>query len=277
MGAGSTSRIETVERLRERIRQLEADPRPSLSVVRTGVSLFDELLGDGLPLGTVVELCGEAASGRTSLALRAVAQATGSGSLAAYVDCPGELYGPLAHSMGVALDSLLVVRPGKPKQGLWAALQLLRSGSFPCTVLDLTRSRLRLSLADGKKLTAAATRSGCLLLLLTSPDAPAEGGLRLQFSALGLEGLFVEVLRSRRGGCRGATIPWDALYPQAPVWRHRRPEQVQIRSTGPRVRVPAFYRENPSIERNGCDGVHGQRPGRDLAMPGLADPGVLGG
>ena len=56
----------TVEQLRERIRKLQAAPRSYLATLRTGVGAFDSLLpAGGLPLGQAVELCGEAASGRT--------------------------------------------------------------------------------------------------------------------------------------------------------------------------------------------------------------------
>ncbi len=67
-----------------------------------GWSAFDELLpAGGLPLGQVVELWGEAASRRTSLALRAVGVGAPGGRLCAYVDGPWELYPPAAMAAGV--------------------------------------------------------------------------------------------------------------------------------------------------------------------------------
>ena len=70
------SNAETVERLRARISTLQAAPRTHLAVLRTGVPAVDALLpAGGFPLGQVVELWGSAASGRTCLALRAVAEA----------------------------------------------------------------------------------------------------------------------------------------------------------------------------------------------------------
>ena len=130
----------TVEALREQIRRLQAAPRKYLAALRTGVEAFDELLpGGGLPLGQVVELWGEAASGRTSLALRAVASAHREGRLCAYVDGPGELYPPAAVAAGVDPTRLLIVRPKTAEQLAWSAVQLVRSGAFACVVLDLTR------------------------------------------------------------------------------------------------------------------------------------------
>src|SRR5262249_51266346 len=128
----------------------------------------------------------------------------------------------------------------------------------------------RLSLTIGKKLIDAASRAGGVLIALTTPEAPAGAGCRLGFKALGLEGLEVEVLRSRQGGLSSVRLGWERLYPQAPGWRHRLPGDVPLRrSVQAANNAPAFYRENSSIHRNGCDGVCGQRPGRDLAMPPL--------
>ena len=136
----------TVAYLRERIRSLEAAPRQLGAVVRTGVAAFDGLLPQGgLPLGHAVELWGEAASGRTSLALKAVAAAQRAGRLCAWVDGPAELYPPTAQALGVDLRALLMVRPRAPGQLAWAAQQLARSGAFACVVLDVTHTGARLS------------------------------------------------------------------------------------------------------------------------------------
>lgn len=170
--------------LREQIRKLQAAPRRYLAALRLGIPEIDGLLPHGgLPLGQAVELWGEAASGRTSLALRAVAAAHRELRLAAWVDGPGELYPPAAVARGVELEKLLIVRPRAPRQLAWTAQQLARSGAFACVVLDLTHTGVRLSLAEAKKLHDAAVHGGSLLLLLTPPDAPAEGALRLRVSA----------------------------------------------------------------------------------------------
>lgn len=276
-------RLATVEQLRERIRKLQAAPRRYLASLRTGVAPFDALFtSGGLPLGHAVELCGEAASGRTSLALRAIAAAQRERRLCAYVDVPGELYPPAACALGVELERLLIVRPDSPQKGAWAALQLGRSGAFTCVVLDLTRSTHRLSLAEGKKLADAATRSGCLLVLLTMPEAPAEGMTRVRTSAEGLHGLRVEVLRSRQGAAgRSVSVPWDQLMPGVPAsWSgHVDPGEGGhlIASPLPRISPPGpadFVRPRASAERNGDYAPqHGMvgapRPGRDGALPKL--------
>ena len=267
----------TVEALREQIRRLQAAPRSYLAALRTGVEGVDALLpGGGLPLGQVVELWGERASGRTSLALRAVASAHREGRLCAYVDGPGELYPPAAVAAGVDASRLLIVRPKTVEQLAWAAVQLVRSGAFACVVLDLTRGPggsaredgVRLSPAEGKRLMDAAGRGGSLLLLLTAPEAPADGMVRLRTEARGDTGLSVEVVRSRQGGIGASTlVPWRALYPalggEAPAWG------AQVRAAEP-LTVPELRREHGLSGKH--HGILGQRPGRDAPMPSLRAP-----
>jgi recombination protein RecA len=222
----AVKRAAVVDRLRAEIERLRAAPRSYLSVLRSGVDGFDQLFpSGGLPLGAAVELWGEAASGRTSLALRVVAAAGREQRLCAYVDGPQELYPPAAAALGVELERLLIVRPKEPGQLAWAAVQLLRSGAFACVVLDLTHTGVRLSLAEGKKLQDAAGRGGALLLLLTPAQSPAEIGVaRVRTEALGTKGLQLELVRSRRGGTGArARLEWGALYPGAPpaAWTGR--------------------------------------------------------
>ncbi|WP_163867097.1 ImuA family protein [Myxococcus eversor] len=262
-----------VDQLRERIRQLQAAPRRYLAVLRTGMEAVDALLpSGGFPLGQAVELCGEAASGRTSLALSAVAAAHREERLCAWVDGPRELYPPAAAAQGVDLERLLLVRPKAPEQRVWAAVQLARSGAFACVVLDLTRGvgavgrPPRVGLAETRKLAEAAERGGGLLLLLTSPDAPADGVTRLRTESGDGEGWSVEVVRSRRGGTGArAVVPWSTLYPELGLEGGGR-----LLDVGPvdADATPDFLKEGAWVARNGL-GIQGQRPGRDGAMPSL--------
>lgn len=286
MSATAGNLAVTVEALREQIRRLQAAPRKYLAALRTGVEPFDALLpGGGLPLGQVVELWGERASGRTSLALRAVASAHREGRLCAYVDGPGELYPPAAVAAGVDPSRLLIVRPRTVEHLAWSAVQLVRSGAFACVVLDLTRAPpgtargeegVRLSPAEGKRLMDAAGRGGSLLLLLTASEAPADGMLRLRTESRGDRGLSVEVVRSRQGGLGTRTLlPWRALYPE--LTEGECPWGAQL-PPAEAVTVPELVRE-PSPEREGYRGILGQRPGRDVPMPSLrpmlaSEPGL---
>jgi recombination protein RecA len=174
-----------LEHLREQIQKVQAAPRRYLSELRLGLPDFDAL--HALQLGTVVELCGEAASGRASLALKAVAATGKEARLSAWVDGPAELYPPGAAALGVDLTRLLVVRPKEPGRLVWTTCQLARSGAFSTVVVDFTHTGVRLSLADAQKLAEAARKGGTLLLLLTAPDAPGEGLLRLILKAAELD------------------------------------------------------------------------------------------
>ena len=259
-----------LERLRERIRTLQAAPRQLLSVLRTGLPPLDGLLpGGGFPLGQVVELWGEPASGRTRLAFRAIAEAHRALRLAAWVDGPGMLYAPALPPLGVQLEQLLVVRPPEPKQLAWSALQLLRSGAFVAVGLDLTRSGVRLSPPESRRLVEAASRSGGLLLLLTPPEAPADGTLRLHVSAAGPRAMRLEVVRSRQGGAsRAVEVPWDLLTPGGP-------SDAGAGSHGldaPPLPAPPStpFRRARACTRDGLIGIQGQRPGRDLPLPSFA-------
>jgi recombination protein RecA len=168
-----------VDQLREKIRKLEAQPRQLVMALRTGLSELDEW--GTFRLGTGVELCGEDASGKATVALSVVAAAGREKRLSAWVDGPHELYPPAAMALGVELSSLLIVRPKTPPHLVWAAMQLLRSGAFTCVVLDVSRTPVRLSMIDTKKLLDAARIGGSLLVLLTSGQAPAVGFPRLKF------------------------------------------------------------------------------------------------
>jgi len=268
--SAAAEQVNKVAQLRERIRALEAAPRQLLSVVRTGVAAFDALLPQGgLPLGQAVELWGEAATGRTSLALRAVASAQRAGRLCAWVDGPAELYPPTAEALGVDLRALLMVRPRAPGQLAWTAQQLARSGAFACVVLDVTHTGARLSLQEGKKLVDAAVSSGTLLILLTPREAPADGMLRLGTAASGT-GFTVEVLRSRGGGVsRSAEIPWEALWEKgAPTGLEERAPDAPA-PAGPEglLEVGYQHRGASAARSRACLGIRGQRPGRDLRIP----------
>jgi recombination protein RecA len=257
----------TVERLREQIRKLQAAPRQFLAQLKTGLAAFDALMpSGGLPLGHAVELCGEPASGRTSLALRILAAATRERRLAAYVDAPAELYPPAAAALGVSLERLLIVRPKTAPDAVWSALQLARSGAFAAVVLDLTHTGLRLALPQSKKLADAAVHGGALLTLLTPPQAPADGMTRFFVQAEDGQTVRVETLRSRHGGAgRCARLEWDALLGRSVPRTHL--EAVRPVS----LVLPRFVRSRSSEVRNGPCGLYASRPGRDTTFPSLAE------
>ncbi len=105
--------------------------------ISTGsLSLDIALGGKGLPRGRVVEIYGAEASGKTTVALHAVAQVQKSGGVAAYIDAEHALDPTWAKRIGVNLDDLLVSQPGYGEEGLRIAEMLIKSGAVDLIVVD---------------------------------------------------------------------------------------------------------------------------------------------
>ena len=130
---------------------------------------LDELLGGGLVDQKLIELVGRRSSGRFSIALAALASATGSGQDAALVDLGDQLDPQAAQAAGVDLTRLLWVRPRRVKEAL-AASEMLLSTGFRFVVADLglsPRGGRFLPDAAWVRLARAAQAQGSTLLLLT--------------------------------------------------------------------------------------------------------------
>jgi hypothetical protein len=102
----------------------------------TSVAAVDELLGGGLPRGAMVELVGRGSCGRFSTLLAVLQQATSAGSPAALVDQGAQLDPQTAAAVGIDLDRLLWLRPGRLDDTLAAAEMLVATG-FELVALDL--------------------------------------------------------------------------------------------------------------------------------------------
>lgn len=192
-----SSQAEVLKSLRQKIEALEAAPRQWLISLSTGQPQVD---ATGLfRLGCAVELSGDLAGGRTTMALSLVASACREKRLCAWVDGPHELYPPAAVPMGVELNRLLMVRPRAPGQLVWSAVQLLRSGTFTCVVLDITHTGVRIGLPEAKKLADAARAGGALLVVLTVPGQ-AEGLVRAEMTAARQGGLGLVVTQPEPPG-----------------------------------------------------------------------------
>ncbi|MBB3753620.1 protein RecA [Mycolicibacterium sp. BK634] len=120
----------SVMRLNEKVRQ-------PISVIPTGLIALDVALGvGGLPRGRVVEIYGPESSGKTTVALHAVASAQAQGGIAAFIDAAHELDPEYAEKLGVDTDALLVSRPDTSEQALEIADMLVRSGALDILVID---------------------------------------------------------------------------------------------------------------------------------------------
>jgi recombination protein RecA len=106
-------------------------------VISTGGIALDRALGiGGLPRGRVIEIYGPESSGKTTLALHAVANAQKQGGIAAFIDAEHALDITYARKLGVNCDELLVAQPDTGEQALEIADMLLRSGAIDVLVID---------------------------------------------------------------------------------------------------------------------------------------------
>ncbi len=113
-----------------------AEPAP-VAVVPTGSIGLDLALGvGGLPRGRVVEIYGPESSGKTTLALHAIAEVQRQGGIAAFIDAEHALDVTYARKVGVSLPDLLVSQPDTGEQALEIAEQLVRSGACDVIVVD---------------------------------------------------------------------------------------------------------------------------------------------
>ncbi len=108
---------------------VQAIPSGSLTLdIATGIG--------GLPRGRVVEIYGPESSGKTTLALNAVAQAQAAGGTAAFIDAEHALDVSYAKKIGVKIEDLLVAQPDTGEQALEVAESLVRSGALDIVVID---------------------------------------------------------------------------------------------------------------------------------------------
>ncbi|HEX2418914.1 MAG TPA: hypothetical protein VHJ83_12465, partial [Micromonosporaceae bacterium] len=106
-------------------------------VIPTGSIALDVALGiGGLPRGRIVEIYGPESSGKTTVALHAIANAQAAGGIAAFIDAEHALDPDYAKALGVNTDELLVSQPDTGEQALEIADMLVRSGSLDILVID---------------------------------------------------------------------------------------------------------------------------------------------
>ncbi|WP_349878385.1 recombinase RecA [Micromonospora sp. HUAS YX12] len=112
-------------------------PVVQTAVIPTGSIALDVALGvGGLPRGRVVEIYGPESSGKTTVALHAVANAQRAGGIAAFIDAEHALDPEYARALGVDTDALLVSQPDTGEQALEIADMLVRSGAIDIIVID---------------------------------------------------------------------------------------------------------------------------------------------
>lgn len=157
----------------------------SFEVVPTGSIALDLALGvGGLPRGRIVEIYGPESSGKTTLALHAIAEAQKGGGTAAFIDVEHALDPNYAAALGIDLDNLLVSQPDTGEQALEIAEMLTRSNAVDVIVVDsvaalVTKAELEGDMGDAhvglqarlmsqalRKLTAAISRSKAVMIFI---------------------------------------------------------------------------------------------------------------
>ena len=119
------------------VMRLGEETRAALEVIPTGAIALDVALGiGGLPRGRVVEIYGPESSGKTTVALHAVANAQQAGGIVAFIDAEHALDPDYAKALGVDTDALLVSQPDSGEQALEIADMLVRSGALDLIVID---------------------------------------------------------------------------------------------------------------------------------------------
>jgi recombination protein RecA len=119
------------------VMRLGDEVRAPIDVIPTGAISLDIALGiGGLPRGRVVEIYGPEGSGKTTLALEAIANAQKAGGIAAFIDAEHALDPDYAKKLGVDTDALLVSQPDTGEQALEIADMLIRSSAIDVVVID---------------------------------------------------------------------------------------------------------------------------------------------
>lgn len=167
------------------LRMGERDAGLGLEVISTGSISIDFALGiGGFPRGRVVEIYGPESSGKTTLALQAVAQAQRVGGMAAFIDAEHAMDPAYAEKLGVDVDNLLVSQPDSGEQALQIADVLVRSAAVDILVIDsvaalVPRAELEGEMGDNhvglharlmsqalRKLTGQVAKSNCCILFI---------------------------------------------------------------------------------------------------------------
>ncbi len=157
----------------------------TIDVISSGSLGLDLALGvGGLPRGRVIEIYGPESSGKTTLALHAIAEAQKRGGVCAFIDAEHALDPVYARKLGVDVDNLLISQPDTGEQGLEIADTLTRSGSIDVLVIDsvaalVPRAELEGEMGDShmglharlmsqalRKITGSVARSNTTLIFL---------------------------------------------------------------------------------------------------------------
>ncbi|NLB83713.1 MAG: recombinase RecA [Synergistaceae bacterium] len=186
--------------------------RAAVEVIPTGILPLDVALGiGGLPKGRIVEVFGPEGSGKTTVALHAIAEAQKAGGIAAFIDAEHALDPRLASMLGVDVLSLYIAQPDSGEQALYVLDTLVRSSAVDIVVVDSVAALTPQAEIDGKigdsqvglqarlmsyalrRLTSAISKSNCIVVFInqlrskistgysSGPQETTSGGRALKF------------------------------------------------------------------------------------------------
>ena len=130
--------LETIEKQfgKGSIMKLGDQYKANIETISTGSLSLDIALGGGLPKGRIIEVYGPESSGKTTLALHAIAEIQKQGGTAAFVDAEHALDPPYAKKLGVDVENLLISQPDNGEQALEITETLVRSNAVDMIVID---------------------------------------------------------------------------------------------------------------------------------------------
>lgn len=158
--------------------------RMKVETIPSGALTLDLALGGGLPKGRVIEIYGPESSGKTTVALHAVAEVQKSGGIAAYVDAEHALDPTYAAALGVDINNLLISQPDTGESALEIVDQLVRSAAVDVVVIDsvaalVPRAEIEGEMGDShlglqarlmsqalRKITGNIGKSGCTVIFI---------------------------------------------------------------------------------------------------------------
>ncbi|MGB3192233.1 MAG: recombinase RecA [Limnoraphis sp.] len=159
-------------------------PRMKVETIPSGALTLDLALGGGIPKGRVIEIYGPESSGKTTLALHAIAEVQRAGGVAAFVDAEHALDPSYASVLGVDIENLLVSQPDTGEMALEVVDQLVRSVAVDIVVIDsvaalVPRAEIEGEMGDAhmglqarlmsqalRKITGNIGKSGCTVIFL---------------------------------------------------------------------------------------------------------------
>jgi recombination protein RecA len=207
------------------VMRLGERPYVPIEVIPTGSIALDIALGiGGLPRGRIVEIYGPESSGKTTVALHAVANAQAAGGVAAFIDAEHALDPEYARSLGVDTDALLVSQPDTGEQALEIMDMLVRSGALDIIVVDsvaalVPRAEIEGEMGDShvglqarlmsqalRKITGALSNSGTTAIFINqlrekigvmfgSPETTTGGKALKFYSSIRLDVRRIETLK----------------------------------------------------------------------------------